>query len=164
MLSFLRIERFAAGLSEKMNWVGATLLVFMMLLTVVDVFGRLFGAPIPGTFEIIGFTGAAVIAFALPYTSVMKGHIAVEILVERLPWLARVVINAVNAFVSMVLFGIISWQCWKFAKGFMASAEVSPTLQMPIYPFVFGIAAGCALLSLVLLVEFIRQLRGGELE
>ena len=42
-----------------------------------------------------------------------KGHIAVDILVQRMPWLARVIINAVNAFVSMVLFGIISWQCWK---------------------------------------------------
>lgn len=164
MLSFLRIERFVAGLSEKMNWIGAAVLVFMMLLTVADVFGRLFKSPIPGTFEIIGFTGAAVIAFALPYTSVMKGHIAVDILVQRLPWLARVIINAVNALVSMMLFGVISWQCVVFAQSMKRSAEVSLTLQMPVYPFVYGIAAGCALLSLVLLVEFIRQLRGAEIE
>ncbi|MCU0575733.1 MAG: TRAP transporter small permease [Desulfobacterota bacterium] len=164
MLSFLRIERFTSRLSEKMNWIGAATLVFMMLLTVADVFGRLFGSPIPGTFEIIGFTGAAVIAFALPYTSVMKGHIAVDIVVERLPWLVRVIINAINALVSMVLFGVISWQCMKFAQSIRASKEVSLTLQMPVYPFVYGIAAGCALLSLVLFVEFIRQLRGAEVE
>lgn len=164
MLSFLRIERFVAGLSEKVNWIGAAVLVFMMLLTVADVFGRLFKSPIPGTFEIIGFTGAAVIALALPYTSVMKGHIAVDILVQRLPWLARVIINAVNALVSMVLFGVISWQCVVFARSMKRSAEVSLTLQMPVYPFVYGIAAGCALLSLVLLVELVRQLRGAEIE
>lgn len=164
MLSFLRIERFVAGLSEKMNRIGAVVLVFMMLLTVADVFGRLFKSPIPGTFEIIGFTGAAVIAFALPYTSVMKGHIAVDILVQRLPWIARVIINAVNALVSMVLFAVISWQCVVFAQSMKRSAEVSLTLQMPVYPFVYGIAAGCALLSLVLFVEFVRQLRGAEIE
>ena len=43
-------------------------------LTVADVFGRLFNSPIPGTFEIVGFTGAAVIAFALPYTSVTVSY------------------------------------------------------------------------------------------
>jgi TRAP-type C4-dicarboxylate transport system permease small subunit len=162
MLSFVRIEKITADLSEKMNWLAAATLVFMMLLTVADVFGRLFKAPIPGTYEIVGFTGASVIAFALPYTSVMKGHIAVEILVQGLPWLARVVINAANALVSMALFGVISWQCVRFAQGIKASGEVSLTLQVPLYPFVYGISAGCALLSLVLLVEFIRQLRGAE--
>ncbi|HRW80358.1 MAG TPA: TRAP transporter small permease [Desulfomonilia bacterium] len=163
MLSFLRVERFMSRLSEKMNWIGAATLVFMMLLTVADVFGRLFNSPIPGTFEIVGFTGAAVIAFALPYTSVMKGHIAVEVLVERLPRLARIIVNAVNSFVAMVLFAVISWQCVVFAQDIKASREVSLTLQMPVYPFVYGIAAGCALLSLVLFVEFIRQLRGAEI-
>jgi TRAP-type C4-dicarboxylate transport system permease small subunit len=164
MISFLRVERFVARLSEKMNWLGAATLVIMMVLTVADVIGRLFKSPIPGTFEIVGFTGAAVIAFALPYTSVEKGHIAVDILVQRLPWLARAVINAVNALVSMALFGVISWQCMEFAQGMKQSNEVSLTLQMPVYPFVYGIAAGCALLSLVLFVEFIRQLKGAEAE
>jgi TRAP-type C4-dicarboxylate transport system permease small subunit len=164
MISFLRIERFVAKLSEKMNWVSAAALVFIMLLTVADVFLRFFKAPIPGTFEIVGFTGAAIIAFALPYTSVEKGHIAVDIVVQKLPWLARVIINAINALVGMALFGTISWQCVVFAQSIKRSAEVSLTLQMPIYPFVYGIAAGCALLSVVLFIEFIRQLRGAEAE
>jgi hypothetical protein len=32
------------------------------------------------------------------------------------------------------------------------------TLQMPVYPFVYGIAAGCVLLTLVLVVRFIKDL------
>jgi len=164
MLSFVRIERLVAGLSEKLNWVGAAVLVCMMLLTVADVVGRLFRSPIPGTFELVGFMGSAVIAFALPYTSVMKGHIAVEVLVQRLPWLARVVINALGAIVSAALFGVVAWRCVVFAEGLRASREVSLTLKAPTYPFVYGIAAGCAVLSLVLLVEFVRQTRGAEIE
>jgi TRAP-type C4-dicarboxylate transport system permease small subunit len=164
MISFLRIERSVARLSEKMNWIGAAALVFMMLLTVADVIGRFFNSPIPGTFEVVGFIGVAVVAFALPYTSIEKGHIAVDILVQKMPWLARVIINAVNALVSMVLFSVVSWQAVVFARGMRKSAEVSSTLQLPIYPFVYGIAAGCALLALVLLVEFFRQLKGAEIE
>jgi len=32
------------------------------------------------------------------------------------------------------------------------------TLQMPIYPFVYGIAVGCCLLTLVLAVRFIKSM------
>jgi hypothetical protein len=32
------------------------------------------------------------------------------------------------------------------------------TLQMPVYPFVYGIAAGCCLLALVLAVRFIKSI------
>lgn len=164
MISFIRIEKFTARLSERVNWAGAAALVFMMLITVADVAGRLFKSPIPGTYELVGFTGGAVIAMALPYTSVMKGHIAVEILVQRLPWRARVAVNALNALVSMLLFAVIAWQCVRLAQSMEASSEVSLTLQLPVYPFVYGIAAGCVLLSVVLGVEFIRQLRGAEAE
>lgn len=164
MISFVRFEKLVVQVAGKMNWIAAAALLFMMMLTVADVFGRLFKSPIPGTFEIVGFTGGTVIAFALAFTSVEKGHIAVDILVMKLPWLARVIINAVNALVALALFALIAWQSVEFALDMKKSAEVSPTLQMPVYPFVYGIAAGCALLCIVLFVEFIRQLRGAEIE
>ena len=105
-----------------------------------------------------------IISFALPYTSVKKGHISVEFLVQKLPWTARVIINAVNAFIAMILFGAIAWQSILYARNLKAAGEVSLTLQMKTYPFVYGVAAGCAMLSLVLLIEFLRQLRGAEIE
>ena len=147
-----------------MNWIAAAALVFMMLLTVIDVIGRFFKAPIPGTYELVAFTGGAVIALALPYTSVEKGHIAVEVLVQKFPWLARVIINAINAFVGALLFAVVSWQCLVYAGSMKASAQVSLTIKMPIHPFIYGIAAGCALLSVVLFIECISQLRGAEPE
>ena len=164
MISFLRIERFVFGLSEKLNWVAAASLAFIMLLTVADVFLRLFGRPIPGTYELIGFVGSMIISFALPYTSVQKGHIAVEFLIQKLPWLARVIFNIINAFISMVLFGVIAWQAVLYGRDLKAAGEVSLTLQIKTYPFVYGVAAGCAMLSLVLLIELLRQFRGAEIE
>ncbi len=164
MLSFLRIERFVARLSERINWIAAAAVVFMMLLTTADVILRLFRHPIPGAYEIVGFTGAVVIAFSLPYTSIQKGHIAVEFLVQRLPWLARVIINIINTLVSMGLFGVIAWQSVKYAEALRANGEVSATLQMPTYPLLYGVALGCLLLCVVLFIEFLRQFRGAEIE
>jgi len=136
----------------------------MMLITTADVVLRVFRHPIPGTYEIVSFTGAVVVAFSLPYTSIQKGHIAVEFLVQRLPWLVRVIINIINALVSLVLFGVIAWQCAKYAHALKVTGEVSATLQMPTYPFLYGISFGCVILCVVLFIEFLRQLRGAEIE
>ena len=164
MISFLRIERFIARIADKVNWIAAGAVVFMMLITTADVIMRAFRHPILGTYEIVGFTGAVVIAFSLPYTSIQKGHIAVEFLVQRLPWLARVIINIINAFISIVLFAVIAWQCAEYAETMKISGEVSSTLQMPTYPFLYGISFGCLLLCVVLFIEFLRQFRGAEIE
>ena len=164
MISFLRIERFVANLADKLNWLSAAGVAFMMFLTTADVILRFFKSPIPGTYEIVSFTGAVIISFALPYTSVQKGHIAVDFLVMRLPWTVRIIVNAVNAFIAMIFFAVVSWQSVEYAQSLQRSGEVSATLQMPTYPFVYGVAFGTAMLVVVLFVEFLRQLKGAEVE
>jgi TRAP-type C4-dicarboxylate transport system permease small subunit len=164
MVSFLRIERFVANLADKVNWVAAAAVAFIMFLITADVILRFFGSPIPGTYEIVSFTGSIIISFALPYTTVQKGHIAVDFLMMRFPWIVRVVVNAINAFISMILFAVVSWQSVEYARSLQRSGEVSATLQMPTYPFVYGVAIGTAMLAAVLFIEFLRQLKGAEIE
>ncbi|MEA2101065.1 MAG: TRAP transporter small permease [Thermodesulfobacteriota bacterium] len=164
MISFLRIHNIVARTAEKINWISAAAVAFIMFLTTADVIMRFFGSPFPGTYEIVGLVGALVISFSLPYTSIKKGHIAVEFLVQRLPQTPMRVINMVNAFIAMFLFGVISWQTALYAGSLMESGVVSPTLEMPLYPFVYGIAIGCALLCVVLFMEFLGALLGRETE
>ncbi|MBP7582751.1 MAG: TRAP transporter small permease, partial [Spirochaetes bacterium] len=134
--------------------------VLIMTVIVVDVVLRFFRHPIPGTIDIVGLLGSLVISFSRGYTSIQKGHIAVEFLYDKLPEKARGVIGAINELVGTVFFAILAWQSFIFALKLKASGEVSPTIQMPTYPFVFGIAVSCALLSLVLALNFARETRG----
>ncbi len=164
MISFLRMEKFVDAAAEKVNLIAAAGVAFIMFLTVADVIGRLFGSPIRGTYEIDGFVGAVIISFALPYTSLKNGHIYVDILMMKMPRTVRVVVYAINALVSTFLFGIIAWQSAVYALGLKASGEISPTLQMPVYPFIYGVALGCGMLCVILFIEFLRQLRGAETE
>jgi len=94
----------------------------------------------------------------LAYTTARKGHIAVEFLVQRLSKKIQRVIDAVNQLLGLILFVILSWQSALYAMDLKESGEVSMTVQMPIYPFVFGIAIGCALVSLVLALDFYKSL------
>ena len=153
-------EAFVNGLANQANWIAAGSIIVMMVLTTLDVILRNFRVPIPGTYEIIGMLGALVISFSLAYTSLEKGHIAVEFLVQKLSVKAQNIITAFVEFTGFLFFIIVSWQSYIYAAGLRASGEVSMTLQLPTYPFVLGVSLGCAILTLVLLKEFIKALKG----
>ena len=136
--------------SRWLSWVSAGAVTAMMLLTVADVFLRLFRRPITGTYEVVGLLGAVFVSFSLAQTSVERGHIAVDVLIQRLPSKARAAVALINDLVSTALFVVLTWQLVKYARDLRSFGEVSMTLQVPIYPFIYGIAIGCGMLSVVL--------------
>ena len=154
----LRIEQWTAKAAEAFNWVSAAAVAVMMVLTCLDIILRLFRHPIPGTYEMVGFLGAVFAAFSLGYTSISRGHIAVDFLVQKFPSRVQSLVDGVNGLICAVFFGLVARQCVIYAGDLKAFGEVSMTLQMPIYPFVYGLAAGCGLLTLVLAVRFLKDL------
>jgi TRAP-type C4-dicarboxylate transport system permease small subunit len=140
--------------------VAAVALIGMMLLTCADVvMRRSINHPIPGTYEIVSLLGTVVISFALAYTTLQKGHIVVEFLMHRLSKRIQRVIDAVNHLLGIMLFVIVAWQSVLYAMDLKKSGEVSMTIQMPIHPFVFGIAVGCGLVSIVLALDSYKSLK-----
>jgi TRAP-type C4-dicarboxylate transport system permease small subunit len=151
-----RIHKELVRISTLFNALAGAAVVVMMLLTCADVLLRLLRHPIPGTYELVGFLGTVIVAFALALTSLEKGHIAVEIFVERLPARIQAGVEALASLIGASLFGLLSWQSAIYAADMRQSGEVSVTLTMPIYPFIYGIAAGSALLVLVLIADGLR--------
>lgn len=145
-----RIERLVGQLASVFNGIASSAVVAMMVLTCLDVMLRLVRRPIPGTYEVVGMLGAVFVSFSLARTSVDQGHIAVNFLVQRFSKRVQHAVEAVNAGICALLFTLMCRQCVLYAWDLKASGEVSMTLQMPIHPFVFGIAVGCAMLSIVL--------------
>jgi TRAP-type C4-dicarboxylate transport system permease small subunit len=75
---------FERALCRFLLLISGLTLAFMLLFTLTDVLMRAFGKPIVGDFEIISFLGAVVIGFAIPYTTLLKGHIVVDFFIEKL--------------------------------------------------------------------------------
>jgi TRAP-type C4-dicarboxylate transport system permease small subunit len=153
-----RIAQWTAKAADAFNWVASVAVVGMMVLTCMDIILRLFRHPIPGTYEIVGFLGAVFASFSLGYTSVHRGHIAVDFLVQKLPARGQSLVDGVNALIGAMFFGLVARQCLVYGADLKRFGEVSMTLQLPIYPFVYGLAAGCGLLTLVLAVRFLKDL------
>lgn len=136
--------------AQWLSWISAGAVTAMMLLTVADVILRLFRRPITGTYEVVGLLGAVFVSFSLAQTSVERGHIAVDVLIQRLPSTARAAVAILNDLVCTALFVVLTWQSIIYAGDLRSFGEVSMTLQVPIYPFIYGIAIGCGMLSVVL--------------
>ena len=147
------IEQYVGFAAIAFNWLAAGSVTAMMFLTVSDVILRLFRHPIPGTYEIVGFLGAVFVSFSLAYTSIQKGHIAVDFLVEKLSGTAQRAIELTTSLVCALLFAAVSWQSVLYGGSLKTTGEVSLTVQIPLYPFVYGISVGCGLLSLVLFMR-----------
>jgi TRAP-type C4-dicarboxylate transport system permease small subunit len=155
----LRLERFLEWVSERLNVLAACAMVFVMLLTVADVILRRFMMPVAGAYDIVSLVSSFIISFSLGYTSIQKGHIAVEFLFERLPERAAHVLMAINELTASVFFILLAWQSFAFAIRSQASNEVSPTIQLPLYPFIAGLALGATLLAIILMLSFTKEFR-----
>ncbi|MBW2058552.1 MAG: TRAP transporter small permease [Deltaproteobacteria bacterium] len=157
-------EKSVAWLSRFLDRTAGWCLVGMMLLTVADVILRLFRRPILGTYEIVGLLGAIVIAFAMPHTTFQRGHVAVQILVSRLPVSSQFVINLITRILSVILFALVAWQCFAYGNELKAAGEVSMTLRLPFYPVLYGIAVASVTVCLVIISGIFKSMAKGVRE
>ncbi|HNR90226.1 MAG TPA: TRAP transporter small permease [Spirochaetota bacterium] len=154
-----KLEYYLTRISDSFNVVAAAAVVLMMLVIIVDVVLRIVRVSVPGAYDLISLLGAVAIAFSLTYTSIQKGHIAVDFLYQKLPERWQAGFDVFNESVGAGFFTVLAWQCFAYAAALRAAGEVSLTVKLPVYPFVAGIGASCALLSLYLLLNLAKAIR-----
>lgn len=155
-----KIEFYTEKSADFSNAVAGVAVVVMMLVIVCDVTMRFFKVSLPGSYDVVGLMGTVVAAFALTYTTIQRGHIAVDFLYRRVSKRYRPVLDVFNGFVSTAFFALLAWQSFIYAAELKNAGEVSLTIQVPVYPFVAGIGLNCTLLSVYLLLHFVRSTRG----
>ncbi len=157
---------FLIKVRNGLNWVmvvlGGISVLLLMILATGNVCMRIFQIPFRGTYEVVSFLGAVTIAFALGYTQMRKSHIVVDILSETFPDKVKMVLDAVGYFITMIFFALIAWVIFTWGIRIAQSGELSETLKVIYYPFIFSVALGFAFLSLTLIIDFLVTLRKKE--
>jgi TRAP-type C4-dicarboxylate transport system permease small subunit len=141
---------FTRWISRFMYILAGIMLTLSMLLTVSDVILRAFKRPITGTYELVGLLGAFVIAFSLPQTSRLNGHVIMDFVTGSLSKGTNRILIIVTRIMGIVLFSIIAWNLLQLGHDYKQSGEVTLTLQLPLYPAAYAIALSCAIECLVL--------------
>jgi len=130
--------------------ISGVTLAFMLVFTVFNVVLRSFRRPIVGDYEIISFLGAVVVGFALPYTALVKGHVTVDFLIEKLSKRTASWTQVATRILSAALFLWIGWNFVLLSLDLIRTQEVTQLLKVPYYPISFGLAFCCLMLSTTL--------------
>ena len=158
----IALEKISSLLTQILLWIAGLFLIAMIAITGANIVTRLFGLPIRGTFELMGYFGAVVTAFALGYTQIKHGHIAVDIVVLRFSEKTQRILQAVNHLICMGFFVIVTWQVSKYATTLWETGEVTETLQIVYYPFTYAVALGCLILAFTFFVDFLKSILGDQ--
>ncbi len=146
------------SLNKWFLWVGGAALLIMMAISCANMLLRPFGIPLKGAYELAGFLGALTIALPLGYAQITRSHIAVDILAAKLSKRTQRIMYGISSFLSMIFLALVAWQVFVFATTIWNRSETSETLRIIYHPFIYAVAFCCALLSFVLLIDFIKSL------
>ncbi len=160
MKAYLRLVE---QLSKFMNVIAGIALTFMMMLTVVDVILRRMGKAIPGTYELVAFSGVIVVGFALAYTSFVRAHVFVDLVIDKLGIHSKKLVLVFTKLVGVAFFIMLGINLIRDGLTLIDTGELSPTLQFPFYPIAFGLAV-CSFVECLVLLGDIPRIIGGSYE
>lgn len=147
-----KLNRYLNGI---MTILAGVSVMALMLLAAGNVIMRLFGAPFRGTYEMVGFLGAITAAFALGYTQIRKEHVMVDLFSRKYPPRLKRVIDAISYLLTMIFTILIAYAIFASGTILKQKEEVSETLKIIYYPFVYAVALGFAAMALTLLIDFL---------
>jgi len=93
-------------------------------------------------------------ASGVAVTTALDDHITVDSLYDMLPSLGQLILRVLGGAVCTFIFFISVWQGYQGGMLAMRSGKVSPTLDIPLFPFKFLLTIG----FLVSLIYSVKQL------
>jgi TRAP-type C4-dicarboxylate transport system permease small subunit len=154
-----RWQLFTRRMSEILLVFSGITLAFMLLFTVINVTMRAFGRPMVGDFEIISFLGSVVVGYALPYTTMSKAHVALDMVIEKATKRTGTRLKVFTRVVCLALFMWIAWNFLTMSLDMIRVGEITQVFRLPYYPITLGLTLSCLIQCFVFLSQ-IRELVG----
>jgi TRAP-type C4-dicarboxylate transport system permease small subunit len=155
------LEKRVHQISEAIRVASMVVLFLMMVFVPLDVFGRyILRSPVYGDLQYQQLAMVLIVFLALPYCTYKKGHIYVELLVNRLSGRTLAIVQSGASLAGLAIMAFIAYQTGVYGvREVMAPLKQTTTLvPIPLFPFILIATLGCAVMSLELLIEFIHSI------
>lgn len=179
-MSAVTLFRFLHALSGKITWICAWIsvgfLMAAMIVTIIDVVlrwisrgvgmltGEALSLAVLGVVDIVQLLILAAAYMAIPYTFSIGSHVAVDILVQRMPPKMRGLLATFAAVLSAGLMGLILIYCTEQAILQHGYGDRSLTVGIPIVwywlPILLGSALSCFATALIAINSFAFEFLG----
>jgi TRAP-type C4-dicarboxylate transport system permease small subunit len=155
-----RLSSFIEKISLLFNIVASCTIFILMLLIVCDVvLRRLIGVSITGSIELAEFLMVVLVFLSLAQAEVKDRNVKVSLVMDYAKPTLKRYVTLFIFLVNALFFAVLSAAAISYAASLKAAGEFSMDLQIPKYPFVYVIAAGGALLTLVFGKKFLTLLK-----
>ena len=148
-------------ISQITGAIAVVFLVAMMLLTVADVFLRyVFSAPIKGSLELTEYSMVLAGFLGIAWCAVRRGHVKVDLIVRHMPSRAQGITDTITMLLAFTVLPLVVWRSFAQAQEVLLEKMVSPSLEIPEFPFYMAVGLGYSLIILVaitILAEFIAK-------
>lgn len=146
---------------DAIEMIAGLLLLGMAFLTSISAFMRYaFASPIPDEYEISRLTLGIAACWAIAAAFRHRDHIQLDILWDRTPSGAKVVLTRIGALVCSLAMAFVAWALGVKVLDSFQSGLVSVDLGLPVWPFHAAAWLGTLASIVVLAVQVVG--RNGE--
>jgi C4-dicarboxylate transporter DctQ subunit len=160
------LRRILGRLETALNLLASTILFGLMFYVTAEVVMRyLFNRPLPGHLELTQLFIAPAVFLALSYVQEYRGHVGMDLLVERLSRRRRAAVDAFVLLVALATFVVITWFSWTSAWMSWEMGDVTPTAYLSTWWSKMAVPVGSALLCVRLVLQVVESVRvalGGD--
>tara|TARA_B100001142_G_scaffold284642_1_gene298402 strand:+ start:1339 stop:1878 length:540 start_codon:yes stop_codon:yes gene_type:complete len=132
--------------------IGSIGLAGMMFLTLFDVIGRAFDHPIAVSVEATEIIMGMMIYLGLGYTTFLRGHIRVDILIINLSPRIQAILDFITGIIAILIAMLVSWRLWIYANSRLVNGDLTQIGEVPVWPYAFIMAFSSMLMVTSLLL------------
>lgn len=142
------------------GYIAAAAMMAIMLVTVLDVFLRyVFNRPLLGTIEITEYLMVVLCFLAIAFCALDRGHVTVDLVVQGLKRTWQTFYEILGYLLCLVLYVPMTFIYIPEAIDVQRGGEESEILGIPASPFYVVVIIGCALVTIVLLIELFNSIQ-----
>jgi TRAP-type C4-dicarboxylate transport system permease small subunit len=156
-----RFQELVSKLSGFLGVIAGATLIFVMLLTVLDVILRYFGYPIIGVYDLVALGGAIVIGFTMPLAAEKRVHVYMEMALQTHSRTSKQILGLITRLIVFGISFLVAWNLVLLGMGFHQTGEVSLTIKIVYYPIAIGLGICFFIQMLVFLVQILQVFSGG---
>lgn len=161
-----KIHVFFDKLDRSLFFIAQVAVVVMMLTTVGDVLGRMFDRPLIGAYEFTeNYLMVIAVFLSLSYVMKMKGHIKVDVLVQRFPAIYVRVLDVLFMLMGAALMLMMGYQgVLMTVDAWVNKYTSSGLIPWPTWLSVVWVPIGAFMFVLRLILEAVKVAFGWESE
>ena len=153
------VQFFERYLSVAQVIVAGSSIVIMVIIEVLNIFGREIGSPFPAALETVEALMISTVFMGIGYAALKEEHTQVTIITRRFSLRTTRLIDSLAYLFAAVIFGMFTYGAWPLAWQSILLQEIRISVyNFPIWVFRIFFALGLTLMTIQSLINAVKFL------